>query len=829
MTTTNKNSPACIHCGVPVAPGERFCCAGCAFVYRLIREEGLDAFYQIKDGVTPPADAVLQPARDFAWLAEAQRTAEAGVASELVVAIQGISCAGCVWLIERLFSKQPGAGRIDINAQTGLARMRWQTGSAGTANAADATNAGGGGGRFEAAEFARVLQRFNYLIGPADLSRPAAGTSESRGLVKRIGLCAAFAMNVMLFALPAYFGMEAGFAYARLFETLAMLFATASLAAGGVYFLRRAWRALREHVLHIDLPIALGIAGAYGGSFYGWATANPECQYFDFVSGFILLMLVGRWAQLAAVERNQRRLLREQPLAARVRLLRSDSDVSAESLRIGDVFEIGSGHVVPVESRLLAGGGGEEGALAAFNLAWITGESEPRTFLAGQRVPAGATYAGRTRVRLEAVQTWKGSLLAELMREPERAPARDLLIERVIQGYLIAIIGIAVAAGAAWWWRTGGNLPATGAVVIAILVVSCPCALGLAFPLAEEIATVALRKRGVFIRARDVWTRLRRVRTLAFDKTGTLTLETPVLQNPAALDSLDADAQAALMALTRDNLHPVGRALYEAALVRGWNNADALPGEVREVVGHGVTLGGWSLEREDAATVLRLNVARASRPLVLQNADGPARHEPDRGPALPAGGTPAPRIAARFYFADAARADARTELAALRARGLGVTILSGDSPEKVAALARSLDLPEGAALGGLSPHDKAAWLDSHGAADTLMLGDGANDSLAFDRALCRGTPVIHRGVLGQKADFYYLGRGIAGIRALLEMNDARHRTHLALLVFMILYNLFAVGLAATGHMSPLLAAVLMPLSSLATLGIVYLGLFRRLR
>jgi Cu2+-exporting ATPase len=130
------------------------------------------------------------------------------------------------------------------------------------------------------------------------------------------------------------------------------------------------------------------------------------------------------------------------------------------------------------------------------------------------------------------------------------------------------------------------------------------------------------------------------------------------------------------------------------------------------------------------------------------------------------------------------------------------------------------------ARGELSPRDKATWLDTHTDGSALMLGDGANDSLAFDRALCRGTPAVHRGVLGTKADFYYLGRGIGGVRALLEMNDARRSTQAALLLFMIVYNLVAVGLAATGHMNPLFAAVLMPLSALATLAIAWIGLRR---
>jgi Cu2+-exporting ATPase len=186
-------------------------------------------------------------------------------------------------------------------------------------------------------------------------------------------------------------------------------------------------------------------------------------------------------------------------------------------------------------------------------------------------------------------------------------------------------------------------------------------------------------------------------------------------------------------------------------------------------------------------------------------------------------------VAARFYFADQPRDGARDEIRALQARGLRIAILSGDHPEKVAALAAGLGLGADAAHGGLSPDAKARWLaENNTAAAALMLGDGANDSLAFDQALCRGTPVVHRGVLEQKADFYYLGRGIGGIRALFETNDARRRAQTWLLVFSVAYNITAVGLALAGRMSPLLAAVLMPASSLCTLAIVGAAM-RRIR
>ena len=781
----------CRHCGAPSPQGE-FCCAGCAYVFRLVHEEGLDAYYRIKDEVTTPADPALLQPRDYVWLAEAQREAEEiatnGRAPVLVTEVQGISCAGCVWLIEKLFMKQPGSGRLEINAQTGQMHWTWEK------------------GRFDAVACAQALQRFNYLVGPA--GSLSAEHSESRALIRRVGLCTAFAMNVMLFALPAYFGMERTAEYAGLFRTLQLAFATLSLLAGGGYFLGRAVRALRERVLHIDLPIALGIVGAYSGSLYGWLRGEEAYVYFDFVSAFIVLMLVGRWAQIAAVERNRRRLLSRQPTAPRVRVIAADGtagEVSPESLREGQRFEVATGQMVPVEARL-------ETAEAGLSLAWINGEAEPRNFRAGQRVAAGAQNIGREPIRLVATQGWEKSLLAELLKPAAREDYRHQLIERVIRCYLVIILAVAALSGLGWTLATGDLLHA-GAVVTAVLVVSCPCALGLAYPLAEEVATVALRRRGVFVRAADVWPRLRRVRTVVFDKTGTLTLETPVLKNPESLLDLDADARAALLALVRDNPHPVSRSLHEALLARG--GGEALAGDVTETIGEGVALGEWTLGRSG----WRDGSKPQSNPIGYSGSGAGESGGDGVGDVVLAR---ARRAVARFRFADTARSDAREEIEALTRRGLQVVVLSGDRKEKVATLMRELGLPLDNGYAELSPRDKADWFAEHD--DALMLGDGANDSLAFDRALCRGTPVIHRGVLAQKADFYYLGRGIGGIRGLFEINDARHRTQVALLVFMIAYNLLAVGLAVSGRMNPMIAAILMPLSSLATLALVGWGM-----
>ena len=763
----------CRHCGAPLADPRLaqtgFCCSGCAYVFRLVHEHGLDAYYRIKDPVTAPADgAVFQP-RDYAWVEAAQAEAEAAAPDrlpELLLDVQGISCAGCVWLIERLYQQEAGARDIVVNAQLGSMRLRWVRGA------------------FRAAEWARRLQAFGYLLGPAG-EKPAE--LESTGLSRRIGLCAAFALNVMLFTLPAYFGMGRDFEYAGLFRLLALVFATLSVLVGGSYFIGRAARAVRTLAMPIDLPIAIGIAGAYGSSLYGWLAGRDKFLYLDFVATFTLLMLVGRWAQVVAVERNRQRLLRRQPVPPRVRLA-GGGEVARERLAAGQSMLIGAGQTVPVEARL-------EDAPAAFSLASISGEAEPRVFAAGQRVPAGAINVDRRGARLCALQPWDRSLLAQLLAPAERAGSRHRLLERIVRSYVVGILVAAAGTWGAWWFATGDPVRG-GSAAIAVLVVACPCAIGLALPLADEMATAALRRRGVFVRESDLWSKLKGVRKIVFDKTGTLTLETPVLLNPEAVAGLDGAAREALLGLVQDNFHPIGQCLLEQLLAAG--SGPALTGTVEEVVGAGVALGGWSLGRAGWRD------------------GGPAGSETVFARAG--------REVARFRFVDSARPGAAGELAALAREGFGLYILSGDSRQKVAALAAELGLPADHVEGAMTPEDKAAWIDRHARGEALMLGDGANDSLAFDRALCRGTPVIHRGVLEGKSDFYYLRRGIGGIREVLAMERVRRRTQRAIIVFSIAYNLAASGLAMAGLVNPLAAAVLMPASSLASLGIVILGM-----
>lgn len=771
---------SCIHCGTPFQASDReqeFCCSGCRFVYHLLHKRGLEDFYRYGEKRAPVSASVFHE-RAWDWLKELQRTAEAaakgdGDRASAVVQVQGISCAGCVWLLEAIYREQPGGLCCRTDSTSGLLHVSWQP------------------GRMDLTTYAADVLRFGYVLGPPS---GEATDRPMRPLVRKIGLCGALAMNAMLFALPRYLGIDPGDRLATLFDTIGLIIATLSLAVGGTYFFRRAWGALRRGDLHIDLPISLGLAVAYAGSLLAWRTGEISLAYFDFVAVFTFLMLVGRWLQERSVESNRHRLLGLRLSAGKVEVLRNglETPAPAESLLKGERFRIGRNALVPVRSRLAETPG-------TFVLNWINGEPAPREFSPGSIVPSGARNVSSGPLALAALEPWADSQLSRLLAFGSSRPWRNLALQRWIRYYLVCVLLLAFA-GFMVWGVGGGAWLMAFQVLISVLVVSCPCALGVALPLLDDIAATRLQPLGVYLREHTLWSRLRHVRTILFDKTGTLTLENLALANPSALDSLTPQSQSMLLALVRDSLHPVAACLRESLLAKGTEPATG--GSVQETTGMGLERaseqGTWRLGRAGWAG---LDTASEGTVFSLE-------------------GVPL----AVFHFREHVRPGAAAQVEAFRRRGLGVYLLSGDDPSRVHAMARSLGLPESHGLGSLTPQAKADLVRKHWSGNALFLGDGANDSLAFDAALCRGTPAVETGLLEHKADFYLLGRSLAGLCELFAMSIRRRRAASMVFAFAISYNLVAVSLALGGLMNPLLAAILMPLSSLVSIGLVFLFL-----
>lgn len=768
---------ACKHCHTrfrPSAAESEFCCSGCRFVHHLLHKRGLEDFYRYGETMSPAGNFVFHE-RDYRWTAGLQHAAEAEAddIAEAVVDVQGISCAGCVWLIEAVFMECPGAVSCMVNSSTGTARFRWRPGA------------------MDLGAYARDIQRFGYLLGPAQGDSPSSLGS----LTRKMGLCGFLAMNAMLFAFPRYFGIDPGDALTALFDVVSFGIATASIVIGGTFFFRRALGALRFGALHIDLPISLGLMIAYAGSVAAWLKDQHSFNYFDFVSVFTFLMLLGRWLQERAVESNRRRLLGLKLSPGRVRLVRDgrvEEEVAAEDLAAGQNFVAARNQVVPVRSRLLGRG-------ATFALNWITGEPTPRTFSAGSIVPAGARSLDSDDVVFEALEDWPDSQLSALLRIDAERQWRNRGLEKLIKIYLSAVLVVG-AVGFVAWGLGGGGWVAAFQVLVSVLVVSCPCAIGVALPLLDDVAAARLQQYGVYVREGSLWARLKHVKTLLFDKTGTVTLETLRPSNPEVFGTLSQETKSCLLCLVGRSLHPVAACLREELLSAGIEPATG-DERVREIAGMGL---------EWAAPVGLWRLGRSSWAL-----DG----DKAAGTVLALDGNEV----ARFHFCEEPRPDAALQIAQFSSAGMPVYLLSGDEPARVTAMAEALGIPASHALGGLTPGEKAELVRTRWRGNAMMLGDGANDSLAFDAALCRGTPAVDAGLLEHKADFYLLGRGLHGLGALFAAGRSHRRTARTVFAFALCYNVLAVSAALAGHMNPLVAAIIMPLSSLASIGLVLSG------
>lgn len=763
----------CLHCGTPnPSPDDQFCCSGCEFVYQTLTSEGLDRFYALKGNAAgiPVKDRPFQP-QDLSWLEKAT-----AAETSLTVAINGVTCIGCVWLIEKLYLQLPGARHCAIYPDTGQATFEWDEGSE------------------PLRALAQDLPRYGYTLSALDAARSTS--SEASRLLARLGITFAFALNAMAFTLPRYLGMDPDFAFAGIFELVTLLSATFALLLGGTYFFTRALAALRQGTLHIDLPISLGLILAFAGSLLGYFLGEERLLYFDFVAIFTTLMLGGRYLHLAASEKARSNLTRTSALPEFVTLTgESEEPKATRALQAGDRFRLASGQPLPVTSFL-------EGEAASLSLAWINGEPEPREFSPGQRVPSGAVNLSSASLTVTADEAFADSLVAKLTQPADRNQSSALL-QKILKSYLLVVLLIGLAGGIAWLATTGSLVDALQ-VTISIFIVSCPCALGVAIPLADRRASTHLQAFGVFVQNPALWSRLIRLKNLVLDKTGTLTLEHPVLSNPEILTELRSADRIALLQLTAVSLHPLSRTLHQQVANRDLGVAREPAGPISEKAGQG-------LSGELAGHHYALGKPPCERVEVAEQARGPRTFFCRDG-----------EVIAEFRFRESARPDAAASLAGCQ---LPVHILSGDGSARVRELASSLQLDAEHAHGDLSPDDKADRLAELNPA--LFLGDGANDSLAFDTALATGSPVADRSLLDTKADFLFTQPSLSFLPHLLATARWRHRIVRRVLVFAVLYNTVAISLCLAGQMSPLLAAILMPLSSLASLGIASSPLQRR--
>jgi Cu2+-exporting ATPase len=787
-------STECEHCGLPVPSGLvedgaelQFCCNGCRVAYQVIHEHGLDGYYDIKARIDAPEQAAQRSGKSFAEFDDPAfhdlycRVLPSGLAT-VELYLEGVHCAACVWLVEKLTVVVDGVAEVRLDLGRSLATVTWKP---------DTTHL---------SEVARFLDSIGYAPHPfrgveaRDMAR-----REERALLIRIAVAGAIAGNVMLIAFALYGGHFHGIAeeFRSFFRWVSLALAVPSVTWCATVFYRGAWGALKTRALHMDLPIAIGILAGFIQGAINTVRGAGEI-YFDSVTALIFFLLVGRFLQrrqqLKAASSTEL-LFSLAPTMARLVDSEGVREVPLEALTPGATVEVRAGDSIPADGTVSDGTSNLDRSL-------LTGESLPEPVSVGDPVHAGTVNLGG-RLLVEVRATVEDTRVGRLMRLVEEGAMRRapvvLLADR-ISGWFVGIVLLLAAITVGVWLRLDAEHAVEHAV--ALLIVSCPCALGLATPLAVSAAIGRAARRQILVKGGDALESLARPGRMILDKTGTIT------EGRLAVVRWwgDEGVQAIVAAIERHSAHPVARAFVATS------PEDQVPevAEVEEITGAGMR--GVC----DGRTITIASTAHFERQLggLTAEADTAAADFASEG-LSPVAVAVDGEVLAVAGIGDPLRSDSAGAVASIRDRGWRVEVLSGDHPEVVQSIAGQVGIEPEAARGAASPEEKLqAVRDAATGTTAAMVGDGVNDAAALAAATV-GIGVHGGAEAALAAADVYLAR--PGLEPVAELLNGARRTLRVIrrnLVFSLAYNVVAVSFAITGHMSPLLAAILMPLSSM---------------
>jgi len=734
----------CPHCGTPVeGPEDAFCCSGCEMASAIIKGAGLEAYYKDREAFAPRPDEVQGN-----WDAVPVSQRDDGTC-EVRFQVDGLRCASCVWVTENVLQRSAGVEEAVLSYASGRASVRWDP---------------------QRTNLSEVVGRVSVLgYRPRILGEESA---PDRDLLVRLGVAVFAAMNIMMLSAAIYTGWLGGMhpRYVALFRWISLALAAPVALWCAEPFFRAAWSGLRHRVLHMDLPIALGVAVLFGHGVA--ATLMGGETYLDSMGMLVSLLLAGRVLE----SRGRRRaaeaataMAATAPTTGRRRKGQSVEVVAAEDLKPGDLLDVGSGE------ELAADGVVEEGR-GSIRMALLTGETDPLEVGEGSRAVAGSVLLeGYLTVRVTAVgrDTVLRQMADQLQLSADRGikPAFTDRIAPWFTGTTLVVSGITFSA---WWVFSGFESAVLTAV--AVLVVACPCALALSRPLAAAAGLGAAARRGLLFRNGDALLAMEAVDLVALDKTGTVTA------GDLEVDSATDEALRVASGLERFSAHPIGRAIVRAAVARGIPLPLAVA--IREESGFGIR--GLVDGRE-------WEVRSGGAGRVVVSGQGGERWT--------------------ISLADRVREDSRAAVEAIKGTGRKVVLLTGDVGTVGERIGREAGIED--VYAEFTPSRKADWVREQRMAGRTVLfaGDGLNDGPGLAQAdvgIAMGTGaassiLVADGVISLPS----LTPLLAGFRAATAARASIRKNQLRSIV----YNIGAVTVAAGGLVNPLVAAILMPLSS----------------
>jgi len=798
-------SESCYHCGLPVEEQSEFtaivaeqkrdfCCFACLTVCQTIYAAGLQSFYnKTPEGekLAPPPDIpkelttydLDEVQADFVDIANSQRT--------IHLLVEGIHCAACVWLIEHALAKLPGVLHAEVNLTAKRLKLRWDN------------------AQIKLSQVLQKLAEIGYSVVPFDPeTAEGALAKRHRGLLYRMAFAGFAMMNMMWISIALYSGADEG-AFRDWFHWIGLLIATPTLLYSGYPFIRNGLIGLRRRYLTMDLPIAIGATSTYLYSCYVTLSQSATGQvYFDTVVNFLFVILVGRY--LEAISKKQalsatRRLLELQPKLATLIEAEQSRVVSIRSVQIGDLLLVKPGEKIPVDGVI------EQGQ-SAVDESMLTGESLPVAKQEGERVVAGSIN-GEGAFRVRAEQVLRNTALAKIVTLMDEAQASkapiQTMADKIVPWFVLVTLTLATLTFVYW---SQFDFETALLAATSVLVVTCPCAFGLATPMSVAVATGVGANRGVLIKQGGALEQLSRVTHFVFDKTGTLTQGQLRVTAIERFTELEADSLLQLAASVEQNSeHGIATAICQTAQERSLRLLATR--DFNSAPGKGVTakINDDIVHVGTQAWLKNLDITMSDKQQKKL-----AKYESD--------GISCVLIAINGHIegllglVDSLRPDAAETVHQLISTGLKVTVLSGDKQAVVDAVTAELgDVSRYAEV--LPKHKSDVVRALQQAGDIVaMVGDGVNDSPALIQADVGIAMASGTDVSVESADVvlsHQMLKKVAEARFLAARTLKTIRQNI---VLSISYNVIMVPLAMMAWVSPLVAAITMPISSLLVIG-----------
>ncbi|PHS69702.1 MAG: copper-translocating P-type ATPase [Methylophaga sp.] len=798
-------SISCYHCGLPVAQKgiftavvadkkHEFCCFGCQTVCLTIYNSGLQGFYQKtpeNTSLAPPPDLPVEFTSYDLDDVQADFIDTNSHIRTIHLLIEGIHCAACVWLIEHALARQEGVITAEVNLTSKRLRLKWDN---------------------DVILLSKVLQalgQIGYAAVPFDPeTAEGALARKHQSLLYRMAFAGFAMMNLMWISIALYSGADQG-EFRNWFHWISFIIATPTLLYSGYPFLRNALLGLRHRYLTMDLPIAIGAVATYSYSTY--ITVNGSVGgdvYFDTVVNFLFVILVGRY--LEAISKREAlsattRLLELQPKVATAIIDGELKIVPIRTVEIGDLILIKPGENIPVDGVLVDG-------QSAVNESMLTGESLPVVKMIGDKVVAGSlNEEGAFTVQTE--QVLRNTALAKIVALMEDAQASKAPIQcaadRVVPWFVAVTLSLACLTFVYW---VQFDFEQALLAATSVLIITCPCALGLATPMSVAVATGVGANHGILIKQGAALEYLSQVTHFVFDKTGTLTEGKLRVVTVEVLAEMSADDLLSIAASVESlSEHGVAKAITVAASDR---HLTLLPAtEFLSIPGQGV-----QARLEQKLILVGTQAWLAKKNLLVQgNWQQQARDLEQQGIScvfIVIDGM----VSGLIGLADQLRSDAEMMVTQLQKQGISVSVLSGDRPSVVAAVTAKLGNIDRQAE--VLPKDKAAVvrkLQQQGEI-VAMVGDGINDAPALIQAdvgiaLASGTDVSI-----ESADIVLSHNELHKVVEARELASRTLRTIKQNIVLSFCYNIIMVPLAMMALISPVVAALTMPISSLLVIG-----------